>query len=430
MYYKKGFMMTNLNEDNAVLVKDLTKVYKLYDNPKDRLKESLSFIRKKYHSEFYALNGVSFSIKKGQTLGIIGKNGSGKSTLLKILTGVLTPTSGSVMVNGKVAALLELGAGFNVEYTGIENIYLQGTIMGYSREQMDQRLDGILNFADIGEYIYQPVKTYSSGMFARLAFAVAINVDPEVLIIDEALAVGDMKFQAKCFNRLTELKENGVTILFVGHDVSSIRTFCDLALWLHEGEVIEYGNTLDVTAEYMKYMNDDVSTLEASAAIEMSLNKIATDFDPINRWGSQQGIIKYVEMFNSKGEKSTVINFGETVSIKIITEVPKEVDLKFVSIAFSIKNKVGTDLMVSTTYDHNHRFTKANTNAIEVTFEFENYLRDDEYILVVAIEERKNLQPEYFDYIEGAKYFKVISEKKIFGYFHPPVSQTINFMKE
>lgn len=423
-------MMTNLNEDNAVLVKDLTKVYKLYDNPKDRLKESLSFIRKKYHSEFYALNGVSFSIKKGQTLGIIGKNGSGKSTLLKILTGVLTPTSGSVMVNGKVAALLELGAGFNVEYTGIENIYLQGTIMGYSREQMDQRLDGILNFADIGEYIYQPVKTYSSGMFARLAFAVAINVDPEVLIIDEALAVGDMKFQAKCFNRLTELKENGVTILFVGHDVSSIRTFCDLALWLHEGEVIEYGNTLDVTAEYMKYMNDDVSTLEASAAIEMSLNKIATDFDPINRWGSQQGIIKYVEMFNSKGEKSTVINFGETVSIKIITEVPKEVDLKFVSIAFSIKNKVGTDLMVSTTYDHNHRFTKANTNAIEVTFEFENYLRDDEYILVVAIEERKNLQPEYFDYIEGAKYFKVISEKKIFGYFHPPVSQTINFMKE
>ncbi|WP_185807694.1 ABC transporter ATP-binding protein [Lysinibacillus telephonicus] len=422
--------MTNLNEDNAVLVKDLTKVYKLYDNPKDRLKESLSFIRKKYHSEFYALNGVSFSIKKGQTLGIIGKNGSGKSTLLKILTGVLTPTSGSVMVNGKVAALLELGAGFNVEYTGIENIYLQGTIMGYSREQMDQRLDGILNFADIGEYIYQPVKTYSSGMFARLAFAVAINVDPEVLIIDEALAVGDMKFQAKCFNRLTELKENGVTILFVGHDVSSIRTFCDLALWLHEGEVIEYGNTLDVTAEYMKYMNDDVSTLEASAAIEMSLNKIATDFDPINRWGSQQGIIKYVEMFNSKGEKSTVINFGETVSIKIITEVPKEVDLKFVSIAFSIKNKVGTDLMVSTTYDHNHRFTKANTNAIEVTFEFENYLRDDEYILVVAIEERKNLQPEYFDYIEGAKYFKVISEKKIFGYFHPPVSQTINFMKE
>lgn len=421
--------MTNLN-NVAVEVKDLVKVYKLYNKPTDRLKESLSITRKKYHTDFYALNGVSFSLNKGQTLGIIGKNGSGKSTLLKILTGVLTQTSGYVNVSGKISALLELGAGFNLEYTGIENIYLQGTIMGYSKQKIEDKMDEILNFADIGDYIYQPVKTYSSGMFARLAFAVAINVEPEILIIDEALAVGDMKFQAKCFKKLNELKEKGVTILFVGHDVSSIRTFCDVALWLHEGKVVQYGNTLDVTAEYVRYMNDNENIIETTEERKSQLKEIVTEFDPINRWGSHAGIIKYVELFNSKGEKTSVLNHGEIVAIKIIFEVPKNINMNYLSVAFSIKNKQGTDLMVSTTYDHNYHFSISDTNLVEVIFEFENYLRNDDYILVVAVEDRENNQPEYYDYIEGAKYFKVISNKKIFGFFHPPVSQTITIIKE
>lgn len=421
--------MDKTNE-NTIVVDNLTKVYKLYNNPIDRLKESLSFVRKKYHTDFFALKDISFNVKKGETLGIVGKNGSGKSTLLKILTGVLTATTGNIQVNGKVAALLELGAGFNLEYTGIENIYLQGTIMGYTKAQMDNKVDDILKFADIGDYVYQPVKTYSSGMFARLAFAVAINVEPEILIIDEALAVGDMKFQAKCFNRMNELKENGATILFVGHDVSSIRTFCDKALWIHEGEMVKYGNVLEVTADYMKFMNDEEYSKELNVNNQLTLSEMTTEFEEINRWGSQVGIIKYVELFDSKNNNTSIIQFEEKVSIKVIFEVPIGVNLNYCSVAFSIKNKVGTDLMVSTTYDHNHKLSKIDSGLIEVIFEFENYLRDDEYILVVAIENRENLQPEYYDYIEGAKYFRVISEKKIFGYFHPPVSQTINFMKE
>lgn len=415
---------------NTIVVQELSKVYKLYNNPQDRLKESLSLSRKLYHSNFFALKDISFEVKKGETLGIVGKNGSGKSTLLKILTGVLSATSGKVQVSGKIAALLELGAGFNMEYTGIENIYLQGTIMGYSKSQMDERIQNILNFADIGEYVYQPVKTYSSGMFARLAFAVAINVDPEILIIDEALAVGDMKFQAKCFNRMNELKESGATILFVGHDVSSIRTFCDKALWIHQGEMRMFGETLEVTAEYMKYMNDDEINESDILDYQKETEEFNTEFEAINRWGSQQGIIKYVEIFNSKNEKTSLIKFGEKVSIKVISEIPKNIDMKYCSVAFSIKNKVGTDLIVSTTYDHNHNLSKVKSNVIEVNFEFENYLKDDEYILVVAIENRSNMQPEYYDYIEGAKYFRIISDKKIFGYFHPPVSQSISFLKE
>ena len=201
--------------NTAIKVSNLTKIYKLYDKPMDRLKESLHPLKKNYHKDFYALNDVSFEVKKGETVGIIGKNGAGKSTLLKIITGVLTPTSGDVQVNGRIASLLELGAGFNPEYTGIENIYLQGTLMGFGHEEMAAKVDEILAFADIGDFIHQSVKMYSSGMFARLAFAVAINVDPDILIVDEALSVGDAAFQNKCIRKMEEIGDKGITILFV-----------------------------------------------------------------------------------------------------------------------------------------------------------------------------------------------------------------------
>ena len=197
--------------NTAIKVSHLTKVYKLYDKPVDRLKESLHPLKKKYHKDFYALNDVSFEIKKGETVGIIGKNGAGKSTLLKIITGVLTPSSGHVHVNGRIASLLELGAGFNPEYTGIENIYLQGTLMGYSHSEMESKIDGILAFADIGDFVHQPVKSYSSGMYARLAFSVAINVEPDILIVDEALSVGDMYFQQKCMDKIISMQKNNIT---------------------------------------------------------------------------------------------------------------------------------------------------------------------------------------------------------------------------
>ena len=229
---------TPIDPDLAISIQHLSKKYRLYDRSIDRLKESLHPFRKKYHRDFFALKDVSFDIRKGETVGIIGKNGSGKSTLLKIIAGVLTPSSGGLAVHGNVSALLELGIGFNPELTGLENIYFSGTIMGYSREQMDARVDDILAFADIGDFIHQPVKTYSSGMFVRLAFAMATNVDPDILIIDEALSVGDIFFQAKCYRKFDQFQKMGKTILFVTHSLENIIRFC------HRGIVLENGEKL------------------------------------------------------------------------------------------------------------------------------------------------------------------------------------------
>jgi ABC-type polysaccharide/polyol phosphate transport system, ATPase component len=241
--------------DVAIKIEEVTKIYQLYKRPMDRLKESMSLIKKKeYHQKFYALNNINLEIKKGESIGIVGKNGSGKSTLLKIISGVLTQSKGEVYVDGKVSALLELGTGFNPEYTGIENIYANGLIMGYSKEEMDERLDDIVNFAQIGEYIYQPVKTYSSGMFARLAFATAINVDPEILIVDEVLAVGDAKFQIKCINKMEEFKASGKTVLFVSHTLEQIKRFCTKGVWIDQGEMRMFDDVTHVIDMYESEM--------------------------------------------------------------------------------------------------------------------------------------------------------------------------------
>ncbi len=242
----------------AIKVENLTKVYHLYDKPQDRLKEALNPFKKSYHHDFYALHDVSFELQRGETIGIIGKNGAGKSTLLKMITGVLTPTSGNISVYGKIASLLELGAGFNPEMTGIENIYLNGTIMGFTKEETDTKIDSIMEFADIGEYVYQPVKTYSSGMFARLAFAVAINSEPDILIVDEILGVGDMNFQLKCHKRMNEMRKRGVSMLFVSHDTYSIKTLCSKALYLKNGVCQKYGDSLDIVNYYLNDIEEKV----------------------------------------------------------------------------------------------------------------------------------------------------------------------------
>ena len=222
----------------AVNIKNLTKIYPLYDKPQDRFKEALNPFRKSYHRDFYAMKNLSIDIRKGETVGIIGKNGAGKSTLLKMITGVLTPSSGSIEINGRIASLLELGAGFNPEMTGMENIYLNGTLMGFSDREMDSKIDAILEFADIGEYIHQPVKMYSSGMFARLAFSVSINVEPDILIIDEALSVGDMAFQLKCFKKFQEFQAEGRTILFVTHALDTVIRYCSRGVVIDQGKKI------------------------------------------------------------------------------------------------------------------------------------------------------------------------------------------------
>jgi len=257
----------------AIKVENLTKIYKLYNTPLDRVKESLSPIRRKYHREFHALSDVSIEVMKGETLGILGVNGSGKSTLLKILSGILTPTSGCVIVNGKVSALLELGAGFHPELTGFDNIYFNATLLGYNKSDIDDRLENILRFADIGEFIYQPVKCYSSGMFLRLAFSVATIIDPDILIIDEALSVGDVFFQQKCYKRLEELREKGATILFVTHGVGDVMQFCNRVLLLHKGQM-KYVGAADKAVRHYLQLQQDVQYEEVSKVASDDLNDL------------------------------------------------------------------------------------------------------------------------------------------------------------
>jgi len=266
---------------DIIEIKDVVKSYKLYDKPLDRLKEAISLTHKMYHKEFIALNGISFNVEKGDALGILGKNGSGKSTLLKMITGVLSPSSGTIQVKGKISAILELGAGFNPEYSGKENVYLNGLMMGFTREEIDNKMNDIIEFADIGEFIEQPVKIYSSGMFARLAFAVSINVDPEILIVDEALAVGDVRFQTKCIDKMKELKSRGTTILFVSHATEQVKRFCNKAIWLKDGVVQASGESseiADLYEDFMKYNTNDSVNDESLTELDQSEISQSDDF--------------------------------------------------------------------------------------------------------------------------------------------------------
>ena len=306
-------------EDSTIKVHGLSKIYKLYDRPVDRMKEALSFSKKKYGKDHHALYNVSFEVKKGETVGIIGRNGSGKSTLLKIITGVLTQSAGTVEVSGKISALLELGAGFNPEYTGIENIYLNGTMMGYSRVEMEKRIDKIIDFADIGEFIHQPVKTYSSGMFARLAFAVAINVEPDILIVDEALSVGDTRFQIKCMDRMKKMMQGGATVLFVSHDINAVRRFCTRAIWLNNGVIKREGDVNETCDEYMdflKFGDDYLKILENQENNVMG--KKLPEFVPNNN-------IAEIIDFEIKDEYGNVLEEGVGIEQKIVITVTYDV---------------------------------------------------------------------------------------------------------
>ena len=344
--------------ESVIQIQNVSKVYKLYETPIDRLKESLHPGGKKYHHDFFALRDISFDVKKGETVGIIGKNGSGKSTLLKIITGVLTPTMGTMNVSGRISALLELGAGFNPEYSGLENVYLQGTMMGYSREDMRERVPEILKFADIGEFINQPVKVYSSGMFIRLAFSVAINVEPEILIVDEALAVGDMSFQAKCMTAFKRMQQKGVTVLFVSHDTASVKSLCSWAVWLENGVIKRIGNAGEIAEDYMRTIREEMNAagktqnagnedtvlgtdennkVEIRVISEKPQNSVAQfkfkysdEFEKSVeqfRYGSGGVKITFFEMLDENGSPVYEADFNQMVTLKIYLESYSDVQI-------------------------------------------------------------------------------------------------------
>ena len=354
---------------DAIRLEHVTKIYKLYGRNRDRLKDSLGLTKKKCYQEHYALRDVSMTIGQGETVGIIGVNGSGKSTILKIITGVLSATSGEMEINGRISALLELGAGFNMEYTGLENVYLNGTMLGFSEEEIKERLSDILEFADIGEFIHQPVKTYSSGMFVRLAFAVAINIDPEILIVDEALSVGDVFFQAKCYHKFEEFKKLGKTILFVSHDLTSIAKYCDRVVLLHKGVKLSEGSAKDMVNMYKKLLVHqlDEETLEdvgGKSEIDKHTEegKAWKDHFEVNPsiidYGEKQAEIVDFGIIDQYGQFSSIIEKGSTCQIKAKLYFHSQIKNPIFTI--TIRNKQGTDITGT-----NSMFERVETGTVE-----------------------------------------------------------------
>ena len=384
---------------NAIEVKDITKIYRLYNKPSDRLREALFSGGKSLHKDFYALKGVSFDVKKGESLGIIGVNGSGKSTILKIITGVLTPSSGEVISDGKISALLELGAGFNMEYTGIENVYMNGTMMGFSRKEMDEKLPSILEFADIGDFVYQPVKSYSSGMFVRLAFALAINVDPEILIVDEALSVGDVFFQSKCYHRMDELRQKGTTILMVTHDMSSVLKYCDRAIILNKGEKVAEGKPgemvdlykkilagqMDVFREMLSGREDkDEKTAVPAAAADASLMRSQMNVNPsVNEYGSGQAEIYDFGIIDEQEKLTNLVLKGESFTIKEKIRFKGTIDDPIFT--FTIRDKKGNDLTgTNTMFEGVVTGRVTEGDEYEVSFTQKMDLQGGEYLLSMS----------------------------------------------
>lgn len=408
-----------MQNDIAIKVEGLSKSYKLYNKPVDRLKESLNPFGRRYSTDFHALNDVSFSIKKGETVGIIGKNGSGKSTLLKIITGIVTPSAGLIEIDGKISALLELGAGFNPEFTGLENIYMNGTIMGYSRDEMEQKIADILQFADIGDFIYQPVKMYSSGMFARLAFAVAINVEPDILIVDEALSVGDIFFQNKCFKKFRELKDKNVTILFVSHDMGSIKQMTSRVLWLHEGMTKMFNHTDVVCGEYFNeqlkvqnMLNQDLNITEGKSIATIKTVEGRVCFPKLvvteKNLVSDEVIIKSFFIMDYDGNQVDCLKVDASYTAVLVAEFTKAMS----NIIFGcvLENNKGIQLISMNSFIHDDEKLVDVKNAgivkVEFNFVLPRFLKG-EYLLSPAVAQGQQKHHIMLTWLSGASKIQI-----------------------
>ena len=422
--------------DTVIEIKNITKIYNLYNKPSDRLKEAL-FSRKSRHTEFAALNDVSFDVCKGEILGIIGKNGSGKSTILKIITNVLTPTSGECIVKGKIAALLELGAGFNMEYTGIENIYLNGQMIGFSKEEMDKKLQDIIDFADIGEHIFQPVKTYSSGMFARLAFSVAISVDPDILIVDEALSVGDVFFQNKCYRRFEEFRDKGKTILFVTHDMGSVIRYCNRCVLLNAGKKVGEGKPQEMVDLYKRIMvgqwnenEEKNSTIENSIdSTNINVNRlwkeqISTNPD-MEVYGDGRAEIIDFGIFSDSGNIGNNVYKGDYYTVKMKVRINDD-NLNPI-FAFKLRDVKGTELTGTNTMlediDTSHC---KNGDIVTISFRQKQYLQPGQYLVSLGCTAFEGDQFVVYSRNYNCCVLSVVAQKGTIGIFDSESEVTVN----
>lgn len=416
--------MKDLN--NVIEVDHVSKIYNLYDKPIDRVKEAL-FSQHSRHKEFAALNDVNFYVKKGEILGIIGKNGSGKSTILKIITNVLTPTKGRVEVDGKIAALLELGAGFNQEYTGIENIYLNGQMIGFTKEEMDEKLNDIIEFADIGEHIYQPVKTYSSGMFARLAFSVAISVDPDILIVDEALSVGDIFFQNKCYRRFEEFRDQGKTILFVTHDMGSVVRYCNRCVLLNQGEKVAEGTPREMVDLYKKIMvgqwdkeKEKNKALIETKNVEPESHKLWKDELIINPsievYGDGRAEIIDFGIFSSGGDLGNNVYKGDHYEIRMKVKINE--DHLSPIFAWKLRDIKGAELTGTNTMLENIDTSDLKKgDVITVSFTQKEYLQPGQYLLSLGCTGYEGDSLHVFCRNYNCCVLGVVADKGTIGYF-------------
>ena len=404
----------------AIRVEAVSKQYRIYNRPADRLKETITRGRWKAHREFWALKDVSFEIEAGTTTGIIGPNGSGKSTLLQIITGTLEPTHGSVWLEGRVAALLELGAGFNPEFTGIENIFMNTALMGLSRSETESLLPEIASFAEIGDFIYQPLKTYSSGMYIRLAFAAAIAVSPQILIIDEALAVGDAVFQHRCTRRIKQMQENGTTILFVSHDPGAIRALCSRAILLNAGRMEADGAPPDVLNRYQKMI---MARETAYAELDQKAPEHSTDAPELAeadftdapsytfRHGNHDAQIVKVELLDSSRRKVQLVETGEQLFLRMYVVFHKAVEEPV--FGFLIRNKHGIHLYgTNTDIQHAGIGPVEPGDVVEANFSFNCWLAPDNYSIAVAAH---SVDAISFDWLDGTLFFQTMSSTPMEG---------------
>ena len=433
-----------MSEDITISLKNVSKCFKRYARPVDRLKEIL-LPGTSRTSEFWALRDINLEIEKGQTVGLVGRNGSGKSTLLQMIARTLTPTTGEVVVRGRVSALLELGSGFNPEFTGRQNVFFNARLLGLTQQEIEDKFDDIAAFADIGSFIEQPVKTYSSGMYVRLAFAVAVNVEPEILIVDEALAVGDIVFQHRCMRKMRSLMDSGVTTLFVSHDSGAIKTLCNSAVMIDAGKIYASGNPNSVIIKYMKLVTeselglvnsendiDDTKNTVVGASCslpdEQSLPNQKSQKNPQNqktRRGSKKALIENVQLFHQCGDEadeSPIFGFNEQVKLLVDLQVYQE--LQDCIIGFFVCDKNGNELIGCNTIEENQPIGKLISGTkLQIEFTFKLPLRPSSYSLTVAGAE--NYTAMTFDWIDNAAVFQVLppdTGKRIHALVDTPIS--------